>query len=147
MSQACPINYHNVDGTLFRITSFFTALFVVLFLATSQLLIIYFLVIDFWMRLFGCKQYSWVIWLASGVQKMFKLPAKKTDGAAKRLAGIFGFFFMIALMVESYFQTQILIFITAGIFLTCSSLEVFFEYCIGCEIYFFIKKIYPSFME
>jgi hypothetical protein len=26
-------------------------------------------------------------------------------------------------------------------------LDLFFDYCIGCKIYFIIKKIYPEFMN
>jgi hypothetical protein len=69
------------------------------------------------------------------------------DGGAKRLAAYFGLTFMILLAFESFFHLRDILYITAGVFLSCAFLEVAFDFCIGCKIYFLIKKVYPDFMS
>ena len=147
MSQACPLIFRNVDGTVIRVGTVFVALFVVLFLATSQVAILYFLAVDFMIRLYGLKKYSFIHQLSLFTKNALSLKEDISDAGAKRVAAQFGVSFIFMLIVESYFRVDILLYTTAGIFLSCSALEIVFNYCIGCKVYFIIKKIYPSFME
>lgn len=70
-----------------------------------------------------------------------------TDAGAKRLAALFGMFFVILLIVGAYLQWHYFIYIVAAIFLSCTSLELAFSFCVGCKVYWLIKKLYPGFME
>lgn len=147
MSQSCPLIFRQIDGTLARVSAIYVSLFVVLFLLTSQVLFLCFVSVDFLMRLYGLKQYSIIQRLSILTKNIFSLKTEMTDAGAKRLAAGFGLFFMLLLIAEYYLKVDIFLFLTAGIFFTCSSLEILFGYCLGCKVYFVIKKIYPSFME
>lgn len=147
MSQACPLAFRLIDGTLARISALFVALFVLLFLFTNQSGFLFFILIDFMMRLYGFKKYSLVLNAAILTKKIFALQTAMTDAGAKRLAAHFGVLFVVLLIIESFLALHVTLYLTALSFLLCTALEIFFGYCIGCKIYYIIKKIYPKFME
>ena len=147
MSQACPLAFRLIDGTLARISTVGVSLFVLLFLFTHQSGFLFFVLVDFIMRLYGFKKYSLILNAAILIKKIFAFKTEMTDAGAKRLAAHFGVLFIILLILESFFSLHVMLYITAAIFLLCSGLEIVFGYCIGCKIYFIVKKIYPSFME
>lgn len=147
MSKACPLIFRQIDGTIARVSAVFVSFFVVIFLLTSQVLFLYFISVDFLMRLYGLKEYSLIQQLSLFTQRFLSLKTEMTDAGAKRLAAGFGLFFMLLLIIEYHFKLDTAIFFTAGAFLVCSFLEIAFSYCIGCKVYFIVKKIYPAFME
>ena len=147
MSKACPLIFRQIDGTIARVSAVFVSFFVVMFLLTSQVLLLYFISVDFLMRLYGLKEYSLIQQLALFTQRVLSLKTEMTDAGAKRLAAGFGLFFILILIIEYHFKLDTAIFFTAGVFLICSLLEIAFSYCIGCKVYFIVKKIYPAFME
>ena len=147
MSQTCPLAFRLIDGTLARLSAVFVFLFTVLFLLTGINLFLFFVLVDFFMRLYGLKKYSIIHNLAIISKKIFSFKTEMVDAGAKRLAAHFGVFFIFLLLIESFLNLDLLLYLTAGIFLLCSGLEIIFAYCVGCKIYFIIKKIYPNFME
>ncbi len=147
MSQTCPLIFRQIDGTIARISSSYVLFLVCLFFLTSQVFFLYFVSVDFLMRLYGLKEYSLIHQLSIATKKLLSLKTEMTDAGAKRLAAGFGLFFMLLLIAEFHLKLDLLLVVTFIIFLICSSLEVLFSYCIGCKVYFIIKKIYPGFME
>lgn len=147
MAQVCPLAFRLIDGTLARLSAFFVSLFVIIFLFTQEQFFLYFICIDFIMRLSGYKSFSLIHNLSIVTKKIFSLSSEMTDAGAKRLAAYFGVLFVSLMILESVLHLEILLFLTASIFLVCTSMEVVFKFCVGCKIYFIIKKIYPSFME
>jgi hypothetical protein len=85
--------------------------------------------------------------MAKFLKKAFKLKDKPTDSGAKRLAGYFAIFFLLLLVAGNNLNLYLFSMVVGGIFLSCSLLDVFFNFCVGCKIYFIVKKIYPSFMS
>ena len=147
MSYSCPLNFKPVDSNTSRISSLLVASFVILYLITLHEFILIFLIMDFSAKLFIKKELSIIYNIASSLRHLFKIQEKLTDGGAKRLAAMFGLIFVVSLLLTHIFNLAILSLVIAGIFLTCSLLDVFLNYCLGCKIYIIIKKIYPSFME
>ena len=147
MSNACPLNFQKVDSNVSRFSALFVAILVVIYLNTSNVYILFFLFIDFVVKLFLKPGMSPIMMLAEFLKSIFHIKTKYADGGAKKLAGYFGLFFVTALIFAHYFDVWLLSLVIAAIFLTCSLLDVFFDYCIGCKIYFIIKKIYPDFMN
>ena len=143
--QACPISYKQIDGTIARINAFFITLSVVIFLYTSLSIVAYILTIDFFIRLYINKKFSPIFNLSKITKKILNLRTNLTEAAPKRLAAYFGLFFSIFISVESTLGLYETAYITSLILLFCSSLELFFNYCLGCKIYYIIKKIFPSF--
>ncbi len=143
--QACPISYKQIDGTIARINAFFITLLVVIFLYTSLSIVAYILTIDFFIRLYVNKKFSPVFNLSKITKKILNLRTNLTEAAPKRLAAYFGLFFSIFISVESTLGLYETAYITSSILLFCSTLELFFNYCLGCKIYYIVKKIFPSF--
>ena len=147
MLQACPVSLKQTDETIVRISAFYILSIVVSGVVSAQPFFFYFLVLDFAMRLYGCKEVSIIYRLAVITKKIIGFKTHKSDAAAKRLAAYFGLVFSIVFTIEINLGLQMLLYITATLFVACSLPEILFGYCVGCKIYFLIKKLYPSFME
>lgn len=147
MSNSCPLNFERVDSNVSRLSSLFVASLVILYLATSNIYILMFLALDFIVKLFLNKSLSPITMLSHSIKGVFRIKEKFTDGGAKRLAGMFGLSFVFLLIVTHFLNAWFGSLAVAAIFLSCSLFDVFFNYCIGCKVYFIIKRIYPSFMS
>ncbi len=147
MSNACPLNFTKVDSNVSRFGALFVALLVLTYLYTSNVYILLFLLVDFVLKLFLNPGISPIMILAESLKSIFKIKEKYADGGAKKLAGYFGLFFVTSLLVTHFLDVWFISLSIAFVFLLCSLLDVFFDYCIGCKIYFIIKKIYPNFMN
>jgi len=147
MSNSCPLNFERVDSNVSRLSALFVASLVIIYLTTSQIYILMFLALDFSVKLFIKKEFSAIYMLSNSFKNICKFKDKFTDGGAKRLAGMFGLFFVLLLILTHFLDAWFASLAVATLFLACSLLDVFFNYCIGCKIYFIIKKIYPSFMS
>ena len=147
MSNSCPLNFERVDSNVTRLSSLAVASLVIFYLLTSNIYILIFLVLDFTIKLFVNKELSPISILSGFIKSTFKMKNKFTDGGAKRLAAMFGLLFVFLLILTHFLNAWIASLIVAAIFLSCSLFDVFFNYCIGCKVYFIIKRIYPSFMS
>jgi len=140
MAKSCPVSFIQVDGNLARIGAFFVALFVVLYLMTSEIFLLYILAIDFYIRIYGNRKYSVIFQLSMIIKKIFHIRKRITDGAAKKLAAQFGLVFSIILIIEAHLSFYGALDITAAILLLCASLEFLFDYCVGCKVYYLLKR-------
>jgi hypothetical protein len=123
------------------------SILLIAYMMTFNVVILYFLFFDFMVRLFCKKEYSPIFHISRFLKKLFKLKDEFTDGGAKRLAGYFGVFFILLLIAGNNLNLYFFSITVSFIFLSCALLEAFFSYCLGCKIYFLIKKIHPSFMN
>lgn len=146
MSQTCPITFEKIDSTVSRFTSFSISAFIIYYLVTNNEYILYFLFIDFLIRTFYKKDYSPVFLISKFLKKILRLKDRPYDGGAKKLANYFGVLFVVLLIIGNYFSLELYTYVVGIIFLSCALLDSFFNYCVGCNIYFIIKKIYPNFM-
>ena len=147
MSQSCPLSFENIDSNVSRINSLFVSALLIAYLITFNIVIVYFLLFEFGMRLFCKKEVTILYKVAGFVKKSFKLKDKFADSGAKRLAGYFAILFLLMLVAGNNLNLYTFSMIVGVIFLTCSLLDVVFNFCVGCKIYFIIKKIHPSFMS
>jgi hypothetical protein len=147
MSQQCPLLFRQVDATVTRINTLFVMSAIIGFLLTQNIEILILLMIDFTLRLYGYKHLSPINRLSLLIQQILSLGIKMEDAGAKRLAAFFGVGFTIALAITSLLHADAAAMLIAGIFLFCSSLDLFFGYCIACKIYYITKRIYPKGFE
>ncbi len=147
MNHSCPMSFTQIDSNVSRFTSFLVASLVITYLVYGDVMVLYILAFDFIVRLFLNKKNSILNMIAEAVKNIFKLKDKFVDSGAKKLAAYFGLAFVLMLIVVDYFGIFSLTLVIAGVFLTCSLLDVFFNFCVGCKIYHIIKKFYPSFMS
>ena len=147
MSNSCPLNFERVDSNVSRLSALAVASLVILYLFSANVYILIFLAFDFIIKLFVNKELSPIGMLSSSIKGVLRVQDKFTDGGAKRLAGMFGLLFVFLLIITHFLNAWFVSLIVAAIFLSCSLLDVFFNYCIGCQVYFIIKKLYPAFMS
>lgn len=147
MSYSCPLNFIQVDSYASRVASFMVVLLVIMYLISFNVFILYFLMIDFSIRLFVNKKYSPISLFSLKMRKLLKMKEKLTDGGAKRLASIFGIIFVCLLFITHFIESYYLSYSVGVVFLFCALLDVFFNYCVACKVYYVVKKVYPSFMS
>lgn len=141
MSKSCPISLKQIDGTIVRINAFIITILVLSFLISSNVLILYFIFIDFIIRVSKYNTYSLVFNFSKAIKKIFKLKTKMTDSGSKRWAMFFGLFFMFITIILYSLDLKVALYISIIFLLICSSLEAFFSFCLGCEIYYIYKKL------
>lgn len=141
MAQVCPLTFRQVDATVVRIGSFFVMFTVALFLSTLQVGLLYLLSVDFLIRLYGKKSYSPVYLFSIGIKSLLRLETKMEDAGAKRLAAQFGLLFLLVLIAAYHLHLDMVLYTAGAVFLSCASMELLFGYCIGCKVYFVMKKI------
>lgn len=146
MSESCPMIFVNVDSNVSRLSALFTSLVVIVYILSLNVYFLYFLALDFYMRLFAKKELSLIFVSAKFIKGLLRLQDKNVDGGAKRLAGFLGLSFVTLLIAANYLHFELLSYLIALVFLSCSLLDALFDYCLGCKTYHIIKKIYPDFM-
>jgi hypothetical protein len=147
MAYNCPLTFRKVESHISRLSSFLVSSLIVAYLATSNVYILYFLFIDFIIRLYMDKSYSLVFLFAKAIKNILALQDIFCDGGAKRLAAYFGLIFISLLIATHYLDQWLLSLGIAAVFLLCSLFDVLFDFCIGCKVYYLIKKVFPNFMS
>jgi len=141
MAPACPITFRQIDGTVVRINSLSISLMLVAYFVSSQILFIYILGIDLIIRLFINKELSPINQISRLIKVMIRAKTINTDAGAKRLAAYFALGFSWAVILLHTFEFFDIAKIVTIIFVACSLMELIFNYCVGCKIYFLYKKM------
>lgn len=147
MQQSCPINFQSYDSTVSRISSLFVVLFVAVYLYSGQIPVMFFLLLDLFVRLFVDKRFSPLYHVSLWMKKMLALGSVNKDSASKRLASYFGLLFSFFIILFHFLHLYEALYVTAGIYIICLLLDAFFDFCLGCKIYYLVKKVHPNFME
>lgn len=147
MQQSCPINFQTYDNTISRISSVGVAILLAVYLWTSQIGIVFFIIADLVVRVFIDKRFSIVYYVSISLKRLLGLQSVIKDSASKRLATYFGLVFSSLIVVFHLLHQQEALYAMAGIYMLCLLLDAFFDFCLGCKIYYLIKKVYPAFME
>jgi len=141
-NKSCPISLISVDGNIARVNAFYVGTLFSLYLITTSSALVYFLIIDFMIRLFLNKNYSPLFLLSKKTKELLNLQNDIVDAAPKRLASFFGLVFLVTIALLNLLHLTLLFYIFSIILLLCITLEVLFSYCLGCEIYHLYKKIF-----
>jgi len=136
MAQACPINFTTADNTVSRTISLLSAVTVSLFFVSGQVFWLYALGADLLVRLYGNKHYSPLYQAASGLKQLLHLPTMHVDGAAKKVAGHFGLLFIVLQIAANHLGLHYMFDAVAGIYLLCLLMDVAFNFCVGCKVYY-----------
>ena len=144
MSTSCPITFKLIDGNIARIGSFFVMAFVLIYLVSAMKIFLYILALDFFIRIYLSKEFSIIYQLSRAIKKILKIKTRMTDSGAKRLAAQFGLLFSLILIIEAHLELTLALNITSLVLLTCAFLEFILDYCIGCKIYYLIKRYHPT---
>lgn len=142
MSKSCPINYKVVDGNVFRINAAVMIMLLVLFVAMQQPLFLGIILADLVVKLTVGSRFSPLWQLSVALQKGFKVPSNYVDAGAKRLAAIFALLFAIVSMGLFLFNQPFALLFVVSVWVFFAFLEVAFDLCVGCRIYFLFKCVF-----
>ena len=144
-SAFCPISYKKIDENVARLNGFFTVLLLVVYLLTSNLLPIAFLVVDFFLRAVEKSKYSPLAILSKSLLKLFSAKSAPINAGPKIFAARVGLLFSVLVLLFAVLQLPVVAIVVAVIFGACAFLEAAFNYCVACKLYpIFFKIIYQS---
>ena len=140
MAPTCPITFRQIDGTIVRLNAFSLSLMLAAYLASGQIAFIFILGIDLIIRLFINKELSPINQISKMMKRLIRAKTNNTDAGAKRLASYFalGFSWTIIALHSSGLIAEAMM--LSAVFILFASLEVLFNYCVGCKIYFLYKR-------
>jgi len=141
MSPSCPISQRRIDTNLVRVVSFQVLLFTLLFAVTHMNLFIFIVLFDFMVRIFRKDTYSLFAQTAKLVLKQWKVQPKYSDESPKRFALYLGFAVTVAIVLLSLSGFAKVAVGVALILMICAFLEVLFDFCIGCKLYYVLQLV------
>lgn len=133
----CPISKNRIDGNLSRLTVFFNAGFLGLYLITEMPIFIAIVVIDSGIKAVFSTIYSPVNWVSALIAPIVKLPVKMVDAAPKLFAYRVGFLLALIslLLYQPYFFAS---YIVATNLMVLALMDAVLNFCIGCLTYHYI---------
>ena len=141
MAPACPITFRQIDGTIVRINALSLSLMLLAYLYSGQIAFIYFLGFDLIVRLFINKRLSPINQVSRLIKVAIRAKTHSTDAGAKRLASFFALGFSWTIVLLHSFGLMNEAKILSSVFILFASLELIFNFCVGCKIYFIYKRI------
>lgn len=141
----CPISDQRVNEQVTRLNALFTIAVIVLAFVFNSVLLVVFMMADFFIRAFTAMKYSPISYVSHYLSNALSLPVKLIDKAPKIFAARLGFLMTTAIAGLFVFEFNMAAAILAGILIFFASLEFFFAICIGCTIYtYFILPFYKK---
>lgn len=141
----CPISDHRVNEQVTRLNAFFTIATVVLAFVFNSLLLLIFIMTDFFIRAFTEIKFSPISFVSHYLSNALSLPVKMIDKAPKVFAARLGFLMTLIIAALFSFKLTIASAIIASILVFFASLEFFFAICVGCLIYTYL--VLPFYKE
>jgi hypothetical protein len=138
----CPISDKRINENVARSNAFFTVLLLASYIVTSNSFIIAFLLVDFLFRALELSQYSPLAIASKKLIQVFSIKPKLINAGPKIFAARIGLFFTVSVFVSSIVGLNILSFILVAIFGICAFMEAAFNFCIACEVYPFVYKLF-----
>lgn len=140
MDKTCPISTRRINSKLVRFISLQVAIFAALLAITKMPLFALILSIDFLARFFRAQKFSPFFTLGQFMLKILSLEPVFVDEAPKRFALVMGLVMSFILLISYGSGLYTIGTTVASIIFVCALLETVFDYCVGCKIYYLIKK-------
>ncbi len=141
MAKTCPISTRRINSKIVRFISAQVAIFVAALAITKMPIFALILCIDFIARFFRVQKFSPFFILGQFASKILSLKPIFVDEAPKRFALVMGLVMSLVLLGTYGFGFYNFGVTVASIIFICALLETLFDYCVGCKIYYIIKKI------
>jgi hypothetical protein len=138
----CPISDKRVNEHVTRSNAFLTVSLLAAYILTSNLFIIAFLLVDFLLRAVELSQYSLLAIISKKLIQLFSLKPKLINAGTKIFAARIGLFFNVTILVSALFGLNTLSFSLVGIFGICAFLDAAFGFCLACQIYPLVYKLF-----
>ena len=139
MSISCPISQKRVDTQMVRAISVLISITAILFLLTNNVFLAYLLLSDFSLRLFRKNSYSPFFQLSLAILRVLNIQPRMIDEAPKRFALYLGWSMSLMIVLFVAFGAMKYATLLIAILFACSTLEMLFEFCVGCKVYQYLK--------
>ena len=138
----CPISYKRINENVARSNAFLTVVFFSAYILTSNLFIIGFLLIDFLLRGIELPQYSLFSIVSKKIVHLLSITYKPINAGPKIFAARIGVVFSVSIIISSLFNLNVLAIALTAIFGVCALLEAVVGFCLACQIYPIILKLF-----
>jgi uncharacterized membrane protein (DUF373 family) len=136
----CPISSNNIHERVARINAAFTVILILVFISTTNIIPVVFLVVDFFLRASEFSRYSITANLSKGVARILDLDKKAINAGPKIFAARIGFFLSSLILITAVLKLYLPVYLLSGILGLFSFLESAFGICVACEIYPFVFR-------
>ena len=134
----CPISDQRVNEQVTRLNAFFTIATVVLAFVFNSVLLLIFIMADFFIRAFTEIKFSPISFVSHYLSNALSLPVKLIDKAPKVFAARLGFLMTLTITALFSLNMSIAAVIMASLLVFFAILEFFFAICVGCLIYTYL---------
>ncbi len=138
--KSCRIDLQQVDSNLARLNAFLFFISNLIFLFYLDIYVMLILAIDTMIKLFFGSNSSIICKALEFVLNQFKIKKKMVDIWPKKFAMKVSLIFAFAVIIFHFFGMPNLAKIVSIIFLVASGLDSFFNLCMACMIYPYIRK-------
>lgn len=138
----CPISDRKIDEHVARFNSGLTLSLLLVFILTGNIIPIVFLFVDFALRSGSYSRFSAIGFVSRTVLKKLSVKPELINAGPKIFAARIGLFFNFAIIVSGLLGLENLVYVFSGVFGFCAFLESFFGYCVACQIYPFVYKLF-----
>ncbi len=140
MVQVCPVVDFQINKKVARLNAVFTLTIFLLFTLTNFKYFIFFLSLDFFFRAFLKGKYSIINFFNKTLLKLFKIKPSLINAGPKVFAARIGFLFCFLVSFFYVFNFLLIANYLSFIMIVLAFLELFFDFCLGCKVYAFLRK-------
>jgi len=134
----CPISDQRINEQVTRLNALFTVGIIVLAFVLNSVLLLIFLMADFFIRAFTEIKFSPISFASHYLSNALNLPLKMIDKAPKIFAARMGF--LMTALIAAFFVSDLNLAsaVVSGILVFFATLEFLFTICAGCMIYAYL---------
>jgi hypothetical protein len=140
----CPITNKSTDEHVARLNAGFTVLFLSSYFATSNIVPVVFLLLDFSVRAIERPEWSLLAKTSKWLLRKFHVDPKLINAGPKIFAARIGSFFSLITILLFWLKLPTVSFAFATVFLVFALLESALNFCVACRIYPWIYHIFQG---
>lgn len=137
----CPISYKKIDENVARLNGLFTVALLAIYVLTSSLIPVVFLVLDFLARGFDKPGYSLLARVSKFLLTTLKVQPQLINAGPKLFAARVGLLFSVLVVVTALPGWNTVALVITLVFGICAFLEAAFGFCVACKLYPFVYKL------
>lgn len=138
----CPISNKRINENIARINAVLTVALLAVYVATLNVFVIAFLLFDFLLRALELSKYSPLALISRKINELFKIPSKTINAGPKLFAARVGLLFSFLIFFSAIIGWSSGALVLAVVFGICAFFEAAFAFCVACEIYPFVYRIF-----
>ena len=138
---ACPISYSQVDKHLIKAYSSIVFIVLAVSLFLNNHIGLYFIAIDFLIRVFIGIKYSPLCNLLTSAMRVTHIKPALINAGTKKIAAIVGLLFSVMITITIIFSLPIVAKLLTVMFMIAIGLDLLFDYCLACKM----QSLYLSF--